>query len=111
MPEVRQSSFALLGDLTKVSILLLSSGSAWIRIILGSWIRISIRAKSWIRVLIQVNIQELYRLKMEPWRAVDAHNRGGRGWKWSPGGSAYQYSHIRITVDPDLHRSENPDPH
>jgi hypothetical protein len=38
--------------------------STWIRIILGSWNRVSIKVK----------IQELQRLKTELWRAVDAHS-------------------------------------
>jgi hypothetical protein len=37
-----------------------SSGSAWIRIILGSWIRIRIRIKS--------KFMDFKGLKMEPWR-------------------------------------------
>jgi hypothetical protein len=37
-------------------------------LILGSWTRIRIRIK--------VKIQELYRLKMELWRAEDAYNGG-----------------------------------
>ena len=43
---------------------------SWIRIMLGSWIRIHIKEKSWIWIHIKVKIQELYRLKMElrmPW--------------------------------------------
>jgi hypothetical protein len=32
--------------------------------------------KSWIRIRIKVKIQELSRLNMEPWRAVDAQNGG-----------------------------------
>jgi hypothetical protein len=32
--------------------------------------------KRWIQVRIKVTVQELKRLKMEPWRAVDAHNGG-----------------------------------
>jgi hypothetical protein len=43
-----------------------------IHIVFGSWIWIRIRVNS-----IEVKIQELSRLKMEPWRAVDAQN-GGR---------------------------------
>jgi hypothetical protein len=55
------------------------SGSAWIRIVFGSWIRIRIRVKSWIRIHINIKIQELLRLKMKPWRAVDAQNGGLEG--------------------------------
>jgi hypothetical protein len=40
------------------------------------WIRIRIRVKSRIRIRILVEIQELWRLNMEPWRAVDTHNGG-----------------------------------
>ncbi len=45
-----------------------------IHIILGSWIRIWIRtrAKNWIRI----HNFKLQELKMEPWRAVNAHNGG-----------------------------------
>jgi hypothetical protein len=35
-----------------------------------------IREKSWIRIRIQVIIQELHRIKMDQWRAVDAFNGG-----------------------------------
>ncbi len=37
----------------------------------------------------QVKIQELKRLKMELWRAKDAHNGGGGAYEkpWRPGGS------------------------
>jgi hypothetical protein len=45
------------------------SGFAWILIVFGSWIRIRINIK----------IQELLRLKMKPWRAVDAQNGGVEG--------------------------------
>ncbi len=56
----------------------------WIRIWIGSAlsleaeyrIRIGIRVKSWIRIRIKSEIQKLYRPKIEPWRAVDAHNGG-----------------------------------
>jgi hypothetical protein len=49
-----------------------------IRNIFGSqiWIRIRIRVKNRIQIRITVEIQELWRLNMEPWRAVDAHNGG-----------------------------------
>jgi hypothetical protein len=47
-----------------------------IRIIHGSGIRIRIRVKSWIRIRNKVKIQKLLRLIIQPWRAVDAHNRG-----------------------------------
>jgi hypothetical protein len=44
--------------------------------VFGSWIHIRIGVKSWIRIRIKVKIQELLRLKKEPWRAVDAQNGG-----------------------------------
>jgi hypothetical protein len=47
-----------------------------IRIVFGSWIRIRIRKESWIRIRMKVKIQELSRLKIEPWRDADAKNRG-----------------------------------
>jgi hypothetical protein len=34
------------------------------------------RIKSWIRIRIEVEILELWRLKMEPRRAVDSNNGG-----------------------------------
>jgi hypothetical protein len=37
------------------------------------WIRIRIKVKSRIRICIKVKIRELLRLKIELWRAVDAH--------------------------------------
>jgi hypothetical protein len=56
-----------------------------IRIIFGSPIRIGIRLKSRIRqsqnrirILIKVEIQQLWRLKMEPWRTVG--NEGVDAW-------------------------------
>ncbi len=42
----------------------------------GSWIRIRMRVKGWIRIRIKVKIEKLERLRIEPWRVVDAHNRG-----------------------------------
>jgi hypothetical protein len=49
-----------------------------IRIISGSWIliQIRIRLKRWIKIRNKAKIQEFYRLKIKPWRAVEAHNRG-----------------------------------
>ncbi len=38
----------------------------WIRIILGSWIRIRIKVKSWIRICINVKPEKLQILKIEP---------------------------------------------
>jgi hypothetical protein len=32
--------------------------------------------KRWIQIRIKVTIPELKRLKIEPWKAVDAHNGG-----------------------------------
>jgi hypothetical protein len=37
-------------------------------------IRVRIRVKSWMRNCIKVKIQERWRLKMDPWRAMDTHN-------------------------------------
>jgi hypothetical protein len=61
------------------------SGSLWICIILRSRIQIRIKAKSriririrvnsWVRIRINIKIQELWRLKKEPWRAMYAHNK------------------------------------
>jgi hypothetical protein len=45
--------------------------------IFGSWmIRIRITVKSYIRIRIKVKIQKRWRLKIEPWRTVDALNGG-----------------------------------
>ncbi len=48
------------------------------RILFGSWIWIKIRfwVKSLIRIRSKVKIQELSKLKLEPWMAVDAQNGG-----------------------------------
>jgi hypothetical protein len=56
-------------------------GSGWIRIILVGRIRICVGVRfkviNRIRISFKVKIQELRRLKMEPWRrAVDAYNGG-----------------------------------
>ncbi len=53
-----------------------------------SWIRIQIRNK--------VKIQELHRQKMEPWRAVDAHNGGEEAQNVLRGGSVDHWAQIRI---------------
>jgi hypothetical protein len=47
------------------------SGSVWIRLIYGSWIRICIQAKIWIRISINVTLKLPYEAQN---RAVDAHN-------------------------------------
>ncbi len=52
--------------------------SPWILIILGSR---RIKGESRIQICIKLKIQELCRLKMEQWRAVDAHN-GGMKAQW-----------------------------
>jgi hypothetical protein len=56
----------------------------------------------------------VYRLKMEPWRAVDAHKWRREGSIRSRGRSVDQWLQIRITLivehDPDRHYSENSDP-
>ncbi len=70
-----------------------------ILIILGSWIRIRIREKSWIRIRIKVEIQELQRLKKEPWWAADADKRDVRAQNGAlEGGSLDQWSRMRITL-------------
>ncbi len=70
-----------------------------IRIILGSWIRIRIRVKSWIRIRIKVEIQELQRLKKDPWWAADTDKRGVRAQNGAlEGGSVEQWSRMRITL-------------
>jgi hypothetical protein len=69
-------------------------GSGWIRIVFGSRIRITVKrwirihitlkslirvrstVKSWIWLRVKVKIHELSKLKMKPWRAVEAQNRG-----------------------------------
>jgi hypothetical protein len=48
--------------------------STWIRIIFGSWIRIRIGVKSRMRIRIKVKILKQYGFKIEPWRAMNAHN-------------------------------------
>ncbi len=70
----------------------------WIRIILGSWIRIRIRVKSWIRMHIKVKNQKIQWLKIEPWRTVNAHNGGLEGSKWSTRGPLDRWSQIPITL-------------
>ncbi len=50
------------------------SGSAWIRIVLGNWIRIRFGGKSWIQIRIKGKVQKPWRFK-GPWRVVYAHNR------------------------------------
>jgi hypothetical protein len=47
---------------------------AMIGLIPGLWI--CIRGKSWIQIRIKVKIQELYGLKIECWKSLDAHNEG-----------------------------------
>ncbi len=74
------------------------SGFARIRILLGSWIVIHIKFK----------IQELYRFKIEPWKAVYAHNWGVEAQKWGRGGVwrlVVAYSHL-FDGDPDPVRFE-----
>jgi hypothetical protein len=58
-------------------------------------IRIRMRVKSRIRIRIEVRIQKLWRLRIEPWRAEDAHNGGT---KWSRVGSLDQWSQICLTL-------------
>ncbi len=66
-----------------------------IRIRVKSRTKIRIQVKRWIRNRIKFKIQELWRLKIEPCKAVDAHNRG---LKWSHGGPACQWSQACITL-------------
>jgi hypothetical protein len=47
-------------------------------------IRVCIIFGSWIRIRIKVKIQELQRLKMEPWKTVDAHNEDMEAQKLEP---------------------------
>jgi hypothetical protein len=68
----------------------------WIRIILGSQIRIRIKAESPIRIT--VKILERWRLKMEPRRAKNAYKWRRKGSKWICLGSVGQWSHVRITL-------------
>jgi hypothetical protein len=56
------------------------SGSAWIRIIVGSWIRIRVKVESWIRIKVKSRIQIRIRNKLKrekPWRgyfgALEGH--------------------------------------
>jgi hypothetical protein len=42
------------------------SGTGWFRIIYGSWIKIGIEMKSWIRICIKVKIQKLQGLIIQP---------------------------------------------
>jgi hypothetical protein len=60
------------------------------------------RMNSWIR-----KIQELKRLKMEPWRIVDACNGSMRAQKWSHGVHEDQWSQIFASLD----EQQDPDPH
>jgi hypothetical protein len=55
--------------------------------------------KSWIRIRIRIKdrIQKLKRLKIEPWRAVDAHKRGLEARNGALDG-IYQWSQIPITL-------------
>ncbi len=71
----------------------------------ASWIRIRIRVKSClkIRIRIKVEIQELSRLKMEPWRADRRSKCRRGGLKWRPRGSQMRItlmrSRIRIRIE------------
>jgi hypothetical protein len=75
-----------------------------IRNIFGSWIHIQIsnREKSWTRIRIKFKILKIYRHKIEPWRAVDAHN----------GGLEAQNEALVRVVDSYLFEEKlDPDPH
>jgi hypothetical protein len=51
-------------------------GKIWIRIRLKSRTRIKVKSRIWFRIRINDKIQELWRLKIGTWRAVDAHKGG-----------------------------------
>jgi len=95
------------------------SGTAWFNFILGSLIRIRIKVKRRIRIRIKIKIQELWRLKMGPWRAVDAHNEVGAS-KMEPWmgcrrvvADSHHFVHCWCPVeeqDPDSHQSDKRDP-
>ncbi len=69
-----------------------------IRIILGSWMRIRIsQIRIWIWFNIEVNIQELWWLKMEPWRVVDAIIEAADQWLQIC--IAFMRSRIRIRIE------------
>ncbi len=40
----------------------------------GRWIRIRVKVKSCIRI--RIKVKKLQKLKLEPWRPVNAHNEG-----------------------------------
>jgi hypothetical protein len=84
------------------------SGSAWVRIIFGSWIWIHINVISWIPIRIRVEIQELYRLKN---RTVKGHGcsqwRRGASIKWNLGGPVDQWSQIPIILMRNKIRLQN----
>ncbi len=65
-------------------------------------IRIRIILGSLIRIPTEVKIQQIWRVKLEPWRAVGAHNEG---LEWSLGRSVDQWSQIHITL---MSRIRNP---
>jgi hypothetical protein len=72
--------------------------------------------ESWIRIRIKVKFKKLYRLNMEPWRAVDAYNGGmeaKNGAVESLWFSAADSHHFDEEQDPDPHYSETsyPDLH
>ncbi len=71
-PSIFSNIFLYTRNTTNSGNQVCGSGSkfAWIRNTFGSWIRIRINR---IRIHIKAKIQ---RLKIEPWRAVDAHNGG-----------------------------------
>ncbi len=56
-----------------------------------------------IRIRIKAKIQGLWRLRMEPWRAIYAHNRGVEDHKVEP---------VRVVADSHHFDKESvPDPH
>jgi hypothetical protein len=60
--------------------------------------------KGWIRISIKVQVQKLYRLKIEPWRAGTLTMKAPGGSKWRPGGSVCQRKQIPITLKKSLIR-------
>ncbi len=64
----------------------------WVR-----WSRTRIKVKARIRIRIKVQIQEVWRVKMGPWRAEDTQWRRGCS-KMGPRRPCSQWSQIRITL-------------
>jgi hypothetical protein len=73
----------------------------------GMQIRIRSIEESWIRIRIKVKIQELWRLKREPWRAADAGKGGVKAQN-----VALEGIYCRPAVEDELHfdKEQDPDP-